>query len=52
MGGDVPPDVAEDYRRTWFCREMAWTFAEYDAADYWQILRAYDLLRILPSPGG
>jgi len=48
MGGDVPLDVAADYRRVWFCREMGWTFAEYDAADYWALLRAEDLLRILP----
>ena len=50
MGGHIPADVADAYQRTWFCREMGWTFAEYDAADYWDVLQAADLLRVLP-PG-
>lgn len=51
-GGRIPPDVYDDYMRVWFCREMGWTFAEYDAADYWDVLRAYELLRMLPPARG
>ena len=47
----MPPELAGDYQRVWLCREMGWTFAEFDAADYWQVLQALDLLPLLPAKG-
>jgi len=52
QGGHIPPAIAAAYQRLWFCRTMGWTFAEYEAADYWAVLQACDLLPLLPAPGG